>query len=491
MIVYTMEKKTLEIPKGIGNVNVIDEGHIGGGISREEVQEMIDEAVIEAGTVTVDIVDEKISAGSVKDRKYAYEKVEGLRKDVENEYAKKTEVADAVEEAKEELEAKIPDVSDFATRNYVDEKIIEAGSVTSDIVEGMIDEALVGYATEEQVNEVESKIPSLEGYATEEYVDSKVSEVENKIPSIEGLATETVVDEKIDNALTGYATEEYVQKQIIESGSVTSDIVDEMIDDALIDYYTQTETDAEIEEKIEANNVEVYDAINGRPTFQEVNEKLEEVEGKIPSVEGLASETYVNDALTGYYTKTETDWKIDEDVNAKISENNNNYFTKEEVEAKEQNLINKIDNQQFKTINGESIKGEGNIEIHGAEGDYLPLSGGTMSGHIGLGDGTNENGVYVDGFRKVGTIVHHVALGPYQNGAFFAKHLYDGTEDSYMLLDGTGMKVRYSGENGKYVTTDKIRNVVDSKTVQTIWTGTQTEYNAITNKNSNTLYIIK
>lgn len=226
-----------------------------------------------------------------------------------------------------------------------------------------------------------------------------IEDVINCTIDTDKLSTKTDVDEKIENSLTGYATEEYVQQQVIEAGSVTTDIVEEMIDESLLNYYTQTETDAEIEEK--------------------------------------------------------------------------------------------INNQTFKTINGESIKGEGNIEIHGAEGDYLPLSGGRMSGNILLGDGTNEKGVYLDGFRSVSGKTHHVAIGPYQNGAFFAKHLYDGTEDSYMLLDGTGLRVRYSGENGKYVTTDTIRNVVDSKTVQTIWTGTKAEYNALSVIDNNTLYIIQ
>lgn len=58
MIVFTKKDTTLRIPEGLGNANGTSTG---GGVTRDEVQEMIDEAVIEAGAVTEEIVDNKIA----------------------------------------------------------------------------------------------------------------------------------------------------------------------------------------------------------------------------------------------------------------------------------------------------------------------------------------------------------------------------------------------------------------------------------------------
>lgn len=55
-------------------------------------------------------------------------------------------------------------------------------------------------------------IPSIEGLATEEYVDNKIEEIEDEIPDLTGYATETWVNNqgflKEHQSLDGYATEE-------------------------------------------------------------------------------------------------------------------------------------------------------------------------------------------------------------------------------------------------------------------------------------------
>lgn len=95
-----------------------------------------------------------------------------------------------------------------------------------------------------------------------------------EIPSIEGLATEEYVDAAVadvDVDLTGVATEEYVQKKIAEAQLSESDV-------DLSAYYTKSETDAAIEA--------------AAPDLSGYALKTE-----IPSTSGLATEKYVDDAI--------------------------------------------------------------------------------------------------------------------------------------------------------------------------------------------------
>ena len=138
------------------------------------------------------------------------------------------------------------------------------------------------------------------------------------IPSIEGLATESYVKNEIANAqldggdvdLSGYATKddlhEHTNKNILDN--ITSDKIDEW------------------DNKSEFNGD--YNSLTNKPT--------------IPSIEGLATETYVQNKiaeaqlsgeevdLSGLATKDELNAKADvEDIPTKVSqlENDSNYLT--------------------------------------------------------------------------------------------------------------------------------------------------------------------
>ena len=140
-----------------------------------------------------------------------------------------------------------------------------------------------------------------------------------EIPSIEGLATEEYVDAAVadvDVDLTGVATEEYVQKKIAEAQLSESDV-------DLSAYYTKSETDAAIEA--------------AAPDLSGYALKTE-----IPSTSGLATEKYVDDAvaaieipeaadLSDYYTKAETDKKI-ADAATGGTVDLGNYYTKTETD---------------------------------------------------------------------------------------------------------------------------------------------------------------
>ncbi len=175
-----------------------------------------------------------------------------------------------VDEKFENIEHPVVDLTGYATEQFV-----------QDTVAAIPQPDLSGYVTDEELLEAigSIEIPSTDGLATEEYVQEKIAEI--AIPDTTGLATETYVDEAIANIehpsvdLTGYATEEYVTKKIAEAELADSDV-------DLSAYYTKTEIDTKF------NDLVIPEA----PDLSNYATKDE-----IPNVEGLASETYVDEAI--------------------------------------------------------------------------------------------------------------------------------------------------------------------------------------------------
>lgn len=192
------------------------------------------------------------------------------------------------------LKTEIPDISGLATEEYVAQKIAEAelgeGEVDlsayytksevdqkiADIEHPTVD--LEPYATKEDVAAAINAIPQpdLSGYVTDEELLEAIGNIE--IPSTDGLASEEFVKEQITQIeipdTTGLATEEYVQQKIAEAELADGDV-------DLSAYYTKTEVDAKFD------NLEI----------PEVDLSNYATKDEIPSTEGLASETYVNEAI--------------------------------------------------------------------------------------------------------------------------------------------------------------------------------------------------
>ena len=109
-------------------------------------------------------------------------------------------------------------------------------------------------------------------------------------------------------------------------------------------------------------------------------------------------------------------------------------------EQKAQTRINigAVSEDNFKTINGESILGSGDITISGGGGgDYLPLTGGTITGDLTLTGGTGGPGnfsAYSVGASEV-----------YGQKVFLS--------DSNYFLEGSDSYLQYSDNNGDSVLT--------------------------------------
>lgn len=233
-----------------------------------------------------------------------------------SEYAKKDELPSVaglateefVQKQIDEIEFPATDLTGYATEEYVQKKIAEAelneGEVdlsayyTKTEVDSKFDNLnipepdLTGYATKEDVENAinEIVIPSTEGLATEEFVEEAIASIQ--IPSVDGLASEQYVDEAIANIEHPTVDlSEYAKKGEIPSidGLATEQYVKDSIA-TLIDSAPETlDTIGEIAAELNKNQ-NVVDALNTA-----IADKANKSE--IPSIEGLASEEYVNDAI--------------------------------------------------------------------------------------------------------------------------------------------------------------------------------------------------
>lgn len=152
------------------------------------------------------------------------------------------------------LKTDIPDVSDFVDTATLTSTVAEINNS----VDEKIETGTANFATREEVQtelaKTEEKIPSVDGLASEVYVDGKITEVEGKIPSLDGYAKTSDIPD-VSNLVT---------------------------EDTLISTI-QAET-ASTEKKIEV-------AVSGLATTTEVQSGLAEIEEKIPDISDLAKQS--------------------------------------------------------------------------------------------------------------------------------------------------------------------------------------------------------
>lgn len=172
------------------------------------------------------------------------------------------------------------DLSDYYTKGEVYNKN-EVNELIDGVTAGDVD--LTNYYTKQ---EVDDKIPSLDGYATEQWVEDKNYLTEHQ--SLEDYAKKTDIPD-VSKFITGVPAEYITEEELNGKGYLTS------IPDT---YVTDGELSTAISDKVSQNAL---------------NEAIEGVENKIPSLDGYATEQWVENKkyltehqdLTEYAKKSE------------------------------------------------------------------------------------------------------------------------------------------------------------------------------------------
>lgn len=245
-----------------------------------------------------------------------------------------------------ECENILLEISKLKSEDIVLQREIDAisGASISGVTEEEVDAKIASAKTD-----IEAEIPSLSGYATEQWVEDKhyITGVD-----LSNYATTEQMNEAISAATDGLATEEYVNAQI---SSQTSDFV---TSEQLSSY---TYDKATIDEKIAGGGI--FDPTQYYTTAQTVNlieSAVTRVEAEIPTVP-TSNTAFTNDA--GYITSVDL----------------SNYATTGDVNNVSTALTGHISDTSVHVTSAEKSTWSSKANVWcGSEADWALISGGTL-----------------------------------------------------------------------------------------------------------------
>ena len=240
-------------------------------------------------------------------------------------------------------------------------------------------------------------------HVTDDYagIDGEISDMDELTEALDRIFPTNDVDAELDDYLTKNEAEQTYQPlgdyitteelSYVLDDYYEKDDVDDLLDlkmnvSGMTDYYTKDETDDAIEEAVsgKADTSAVTEAISAATSGKADTSAVTAVSDALTAHTAdtgihvtpeeknvwngkLDASAYTPTDLSGYYTKTETDDLLDDklDASAYTPTDLSNYYTKDEIEDKHY----LTEHQHLKTINGESLVGDGNIVISGGSGD--------------------------------------------------------------------------------------------------------------------------
>ena len=378
----------------------------------------------------------------------------------------------------------------YYTKSEIDEKIdgivISGGGITSDEVQTMIDSSIADKADKSEIPTVPNNVSafvndvpyltehqSLTDYATKQWVEDKhyitgvdLSDyaLKEEIPDISGYATEQWVNDqgflKTHQSLEGYATENWVQSQgyltqhqDLSDYALKSEIPDisGLASETYVSNYTYDK--ATIDEKVaEGGTFDPTQYYNKTQTNQLLSEKADTATtySKVEVDNLLVNKANKSD-LNNYYNKTQTDVLLGEklDASAYTPTDLTNYYTKSETNSQ-------IDSSTADMATKTWVQNQGYLTEH------QDLSSYALKSEIPDVSGKQD----ISGMTA------------YTETTAFTTHTANTTVHVTQTEKNTW------------------NNKVDSSTLNNymlksqIWCGTASEYNAITTKDPNIIYLI-
>ena len=294
------------------------------------------------------------------------------------------------------------------------------------------------YSKEEvntQINTLRGEIPSTAGFATEQWVESKgyLTEHQDLSGYVEkSEITELVSITDLENSLQPYATEQWVEsKGYLTEHQQLKTINGETITgtgDINVSGVTETWVETQISTKVDRNDV--Y-------SKEEVNTQINTLRGEIPSIDGLATETWVeskgylteHQSLAGFATET---W-VETQISTKVDRND--VYSKEEV------------NTQINTLRGEIPS------IDGLATETWVESKGYLTEHQSLAGLATEQWVESKGY-----LTEHQSLAGFatetwvENKGYLTQHQdISGKLDSNSIWSGTAEEWELVTDKTKYI----------------------------------------
>lgn len=319
-------------------------------------------------------------------------------------------------------------------------------------------------ATLQSTKADKSEIPDISNLASKD-----------EIPDTSNLATKAELEEGLSTKADASSLDGLATKEELNSKANTSDV------------YTKTEVDQKIDEAIVGGEIDLSNYYTKSETYSK-----SEVDGMIPDISGLATKTELEakadvSSLDGLATKTELssalEGKADKaDTYTKSEIDGKNYLTSEtdptvpswaKTETKPTytaDEVGAIPTGGLKTINGQTLEGDGNIVIDSPEGGITdsPLDGKLY----GRKDGSwtevviptvDVNKEYVDS-----ALENKLDKSVYESEK--ANFVTSTTLDGYATKEELNNKLdtaTYNSDKANFVTNDSISSTLDSYAAKT------------------------
>ena len=210
-------------------------------------------------------------------------------------------VKDEIDTKINTLRGEIPSTAGFVTEQWVESKGYltqhqSLKTINGETITGSGDIKIIG-ATETWVEtQISTKVDRNDVYVKDE-IDTKINTLRGEIPSLDGFATETWVENK------GYLTAHQDLSGYVKKSEITDLVSITALENSLKPYAKETWVEEKISTKVDRPDVYVK---------SEIDTQINTLRGEIPSIDGLATEQWVeskgylteHQSLAGFATET-------------------------------------------------------------------------------------------------------------------------------------------------------------------------------------------